>query len=106
MHDYTAKELKAHLDTADPAPLLLDVREPWEYELCHIEGARLIPMGQIDSALDSLDADREIIVICHHGGRSQRVADYLERSGFTNVANLTGGIDAWTNDVDPSLAKY
>ncbi|HLA75479.1 MAG TPA: rhodanese-like domain-containing protein [Gammaproteobacteria bacterium] len=106
MHDYTAKELKAHLDTAEPAPLLLDVREPWEYELCHIQGSRLVPMGQIDSALDSLDADREIIVICHHGGRSQRVADYLERAGFTNIANLTGGIDAWTNDVDPSLAKY
>ncbi|MEO5573499.1 MAG: rhodanese-like domain-containing protein [Gammaproteobacteria bacterium] len=106
MQDYTPLELKAYLDATDNDLLLLDVREPWEYAICHIEGSRLIPMGQIQDALDDLDAHQEIIVICHHGRRSEQVAEFLERSGFNNVANLTGGIEAWSEDVDPTLAKY
>lgn len=106
MRDYTPLELKKHLDATPADVLLLDVREPWEYALCHIQGSRLVPMGQIQDVMDDLDADQEIIVICHHGRRSEQVAEFLERSGFSNVANLTGGIDAWSQDVDASLAKY
>ena len=106
MRDYTPKQLKDYLDTTTSDVLLIDVREPWEYALCHIQDSQLIPMGQIQDAIDDLDAGQEIIVICHHGRRSEQVAEFLERSGFDNVANLTGGIDAWAQDVDPSLAKY
>ncbi len=106
MHDYTSEELRKHLDTSGSDVLLLDVREPWEYELCHIEGSKLIPMGQIQDALDDLDADREIVVICHHGRRSEQVAEFLERSGFSNVANLAGGLEAWAQEVDPGMARY
>lgn len=105
MNDYTPTELKERLNAAPP-PLLLDVREPWEYELVHIAGSRHIPMGQIQDAVDELDADQEIVVICHHGARSQQVANYLYNVGFSNVANLTGGIDAWSREVDPSLPQY
>lgn len=106
MNYYTATELKQHLDTAETLPLLLDVREPWEFELCHIAGSRLVPMGQIEDALDSLDAEQEIVVICHHGRRSEIVADYLQSSGFKDVANLAGGVEAWAEDIDPTMARY
>jgi rhodanese-related sulfurtransferase len=106
MRYYTPRELKAHLDTSDQDLLLLDVREPWEYELCHIEGSRLIPMGQIQDALDDLEDGQEIIVICHHGRRSEQVAEFLERSGFSNVANLTGGVEAWAQEIEPDMTRY
>jgi len=106
MREYTPQELKEYLATSDTDVLLLDVREPWEYELCHIHGSRLIPMGQVQDALDDLNADQEIVVICHHGRRSEQVADFLERCGFAHVANLVGGIEAWSQDIDPSLARY
>lgn len=106
MREYTPKELKEYLDTSAVDVLLLDVREPWEYELCHIRGSRLVPMGQIQDALDDLNADQEIVVICHHGRRSEQVADFLERCGFAHVANLAGGVEAWSQDIDPSMARY
>ncbi|MEW6353190.1 MAG: rhodanese-like domain-containing protein [Pseudomonadota bacterium] len=105
MEHYSAAELKERL-SAEPAPLLLDVREAWEYELCHIAGSRHIPMGRIAEVLDELDAEQEIVVICHHGSRSQRVTDFLESNGFSKVANLDGGIHAWACEVDPSLTQY
>lgn len=100
-------ELKAWLD--DPGrekPLLLDVREPWEYNIVHIEGSRLLPMRQVPAALDTLDAEREIIVICHHGIRSRQVARFLIDQGFDKVINLRGGLDAWARYTDPGLATY
>jgi len=106
MEYYTPQELHKRLAQAGPAPLLLDVREPWEYDIARIPGARLIPMSQIDAALDTLDAEQEIVVICHHGRRSQQVAQYLEANGFSQVANLSGGIEAWSLEIDPSLPRY
>lgn len=107
MRQLTAAEVKAHLDQADTAPLLLDVREPWEYDVCRIEGSTLIPMRQIPAAAEQLDPDRETIVICHHGVRSFSVARFLESElGFSNVINLKGGVDAWARDVDPGMATY
>lgn len=106
MREITAQQLKEYLQVTQPAPLLLDVREPWEYEICHIEGAQLIPMQQIPQAFKTLDPQQEIVVICHHGRRSLQVAGYLERMGFTRLINLTGGVDAWAHDVDRSMPTY
>ena len=106
MREITPQQLKTYLQVADPAPLLLDVREPWEYEICHIEGAKLMPMQQIPQTFKALDPQQEIVVICHHGRRSLQVAGYLERMGFTRLINLTGGVDAWAHDVDRSMPTY
>lgn len=106
MQQMSPQELQRHLEQADTPPLLLDVREPWEFRHCHIEGSRLIPMGRIPSTLDELDRDREVVVICHHGVRSQQVAWFLGRAGFQRVINLAGGIDAWARDLDPEMPTY
>lgn len=107
MRQLSAPELAAWL--ADPAreqPLLLDVREGWEFETCHIAGSTLIPMRLIPVRVSEIDDDREIVCICHHGARSMQVAAFLERNGFSNVTNLTGGVHAWAVQVDPSMPKY
>ena len=106
MREISAQQLKDYLQAATPAPLLLDVREPWEYEICHIEGAKLMPMQQIPQTFKTLDPQQEIVVICHHGRRSLQVVGYLERMGFTRLINLTGGVDAWAHDVDRSMPTY
>ncbi len=100
-------ELKEWLD--DPRrdkPQLLDVRETWEFERCHVEGAELLPMASISSRYGELDPQREVVVICHHGVRSFHVARFLEHNGFTHVVNLTGGVDAWSREVDPLMPLY
>lgn len=86
--------------------VLLDVREPWEYTQVHVEGARHIPMGQIPERLAELDPKARYVVMCHHGGRSQQVAQFLTDKGFGQVANLAGGIDAWAEALDPNLVRY
>lgn len=106
MKRFTPAQLKHYLEQSGKPPLLLDVREPWEYETCHIEGSQLIPMGQIQSVVDSLDRNKETVVICHHGIRSRAVAIFLEREGFSNVINLEGGVDRWADEVDPLMQKY
>jgi adenylyltransferase/sulfurtransferase len=100
----TAKELKRRLDAGEQL-CVLDVREPWEYKIAQI-GGKLIPMKEIQQRLLELDRDLEIIVHCHHGVRSQRVAEFLQQSGFSRVTNLAGGIDAWSREVDPRVPKY
>lgn len=107
MRQMTAPELAAWL--ADPAreqPLLLDVREDWEFETCKIAGSIQIPMHLIPVRVSEIDDDREVVCICHHGARSMQVAAFLERNGFSNVTNLTGGVHAWAVQVDPSMPKY
>lgn len=107
MQHISPAELKAWLD--DPQrdkPLLLDVREPWEFERCHIEGAVSLPMNGIPARLAELPRDRDIVVICHHGVRSYHVARFLDHNGFTRVINLTGGVDAWAKAVDPTMPTY
>lgn len=107
MEHLSAPDLAAWLaDPSRPRPLLLDVREPWEYETCHIEGAALMPMHSIPARIDDLDEDAAIVCICHHGMRSLQVAAYLEQHGFKLLSNLTGGIDAWARQVDPAMPKY
>ncbi|NTV10169.1 MAG: sulfurtransferase [Zoogloea sp.] len=93
-------------DTARPRPVLLDVREQWERELCRIEGSESMPMASVPVRLAELDPDAPTVVICHHGGRSMQVAMFLEHQGFTGVINLAGGVHGWAAQVDPAMAQY
>ncbi len=104
MRELDADELRQHLEAN--SPFLLDVRQPWEYDVCRLENSTLIPMGQIPARVDELDKDRETVVICHHGIRSRQVARYLEQAGFSNVINLKGGVNAWAKTVDTEMATY
>jgi len=97
--------LKARLDRGESV-LILDVREPFEIALAPFPGATHIPMGDMPSRLTELDPDRETVVVCHHGVRSAQVAMYLAQMGFERVLNLAGGIDAWSEDADPSTPRY
>lgn len=108
MRTLTTLQLHERLSGQSDAqqPVLLDVREPWEFEICHITGSQHVPMGRIPQMLGELDSSAETVVICHHGMRSAQVTQYLERSGFTNVYNLTGGIDAWAREVDRGMPQY
>lgn len=107
MQHLSAPDLAAWLnDPARPKPLLLDVREPWEYAHCHLDGSTLMTMQTIPARIDDLDEDAEIVCICHHGARSLQVAAFLERNGFNKIRNLTGGIHAWAVQVDPTMPTY
>jgi rhodanese-related sulfurtransferase len=107
MQHITAPELADWLaDAARAKPFLLDVRENWEFETCHIAGSTLMPMQTIPARIDDLDEDAQIVCICHHGARSLQVAAFLEHHGFGKVSNLTGGIHAWAVQVDPAMPKY
>ncbi len=87
-------------------PLLLDVRELQEWQFCRIEGARHLPMSQIQQRVGELDPTRETVVYCHHGVRSHMVAELLITKGFSRVASLTGGIEAWSVFIDSSVPRY
>ena len=105
MREMTPTQLREHLNSgADP--LLLDVREPWEYRICCLKNAQLVPMRTIPSMFGELDPQRETVVICHHGIRSRQVAMFLDHQGFGNVINLQGGVDAWAKQVDPLMPTY
>ncbi len=106
MRHMSPAELREHLADNPNPPLLLDVREPWEYDICKLPKTRLIPMRQIPQAIAGLDPQRETVVICHHGIRSRQVALFLERQGFNAVINLEGGMAAWSRDLDPEMPSY
>lgn len=107
MQTLTAPELAAWLaDASRDKPVLLDVREPWEFQTCRIEGSVPIPMNSIPARLQELDDETPIVCICHHGARSMSVAAFLERNGFSQVINLTGGVHAWALQVDNSMPTY
>jgi rhodanese-related sulfurtransferase len=105
-YEITAEQVKAKLDSGDDF-LLLDVREPWEFETARIDGARLMPMGDIPSrAHQELDPEDAIIVVCHHGVRSMNVTAWLRQQGFEKAQSMRGGIDAWSRSVDPKVPVY
>ncbi len=85
---------------------LIDVREAHELAICGIEGAAHIPMPQIPAHTGDLPAGHPIVVMCHHGGRSQMVVNFLRKNGHANAINLAGGIDAWSEEIDPSVPRY
>ena len=93
-------------DASREKPFLLDVREPWEFETCHLDDASLIPMRDIPMRVDDIDLDVPIVCICHHGARSMQVAAFLASRGATDVHNLTGGLAAWSRLVDPAFPTY
>ena len=89
------------------SPLLLDVREPWEYETASLPNSLLMPMGEVASRAHSeLDPDAPIVVMCHHGACSLNVALWLRDQGFTHAQSLSGGIDAWSRSIDPEIPRY
>lgn len=107
MQIVSATELSQWLgDAGRKQPVLLDVREDLEIRTAAMPGITHIPMGQIPARMNELDEDAEIVCICHHGARSMQVASFLERQGYQHVYNLTGGIHAWSTDVDPSVPQY
>lgn len=107
MQNLSVTELAARLaDASRKAPLLLDVREPWEFQTCSIPQSLLMPMREVPARLGELDGASEIVVICHHGHRSMRVAMFLHARGHARVYNLAGGVDAWARSVDPAMPVY
>ena len=107
MKQISAPELAAWLsNAAREKPVLLDVREPWEFERARIAGAQLVPMREVPGRLAEIDQEKPVVAICHHGGRSMQVALFLEKAGYNNVHNLVGGVDAWSRTVDPAVPLY
>ena len=105
--EITPPELDAwRKDASRPAPHVVDVREPWEFDRAHLPGTTLIPMREIPARMSELPEESELVVMCHHGSRSAQVALWLGRNGFTRVHNLAGGIDAWSRLVDPAIPRY
>ena len=98
-------DLAARLARGDTITLL-DVREQWEYETVHLEGSVLLPLSELTHGSALLDKNAEYVALCHHGMRSEMAASWLRNQGFASVINLVGGIDAYSVDVDPSLARY
>jgi adenylyltransferase/sulfurtransferase len=103
--EITPRELAARMARGDDI-LLIDVREPEEWAIARIEGARLIPLGTLQDAASGLDASRDIVVHCHHGIRSAAAVRFLRTQGFERVANLAGGIARWSSDVDAAVPQY
>lgn len=108
LREFRPRELQEYLRSATEQPLLLDVREPWEFDICRISGSTLIPMNAVPGAVTTgeIANHREIVVICHHGIRSRQVAIYLQHMGCERVINLAGGVEAWARELDLSMATY
>lgn len=102
----SVSEYRQWLDDNKSGYTLLDVREPWEIETCALDNTISIPMGQVSSRLAELDREQPIVVVCHHGIRSQRVALFLEHAGFEPVYNLRGGVAAWAKEIDTAFPTY
>jgi len=102
----TAEDVKAALDKGETFTLI-DVREPWEYDVAKIEGSKLMPMGDVPGrAHQELDPDERIIAYCHHGVRSLNVVNWLRQQGFEKAQSMSGGIDRWSRVVDPKVPTY
>lgn len=107
MQQLSVTDLAAWLaDDSREKPQMLDVREQHEWAICRIEGSQLMPMNTVPARAQDLDPDRALVCICHHGGRSMQVAIFLERNGFAQVHNLSGGLDAWALQVDKGMTRY
>jgi sulfur-carrier protein adenylyltransferase/sulfurtransferase len=100
-----ALELKAKMDRGDDF-VLVDVREPHEYQICRIPGSKLIPLGEVPKRVNELNTADDIVVHCKMGGRSAKAVEFLKQAGFRKVKNMKGGILAWSDKVDPTVPKY
>jgi rhodanese-related sulfurtransferase len=106
MQNIDPGQLKMRLDDPCSRPLLIDIREPWEFDICRIEGSENVPMAQLAARMAGLERDRDTVIICHHGLRSRQVAEYLSSLGHGGVLNLEGGLDAWARTIDPDMPQY
>lgn len=107
MLDYEISSTEAAELLREGKAKLIDVREPWEFATARIEGGVLMPMGEVPArAHQELDPDERLVVVCHHGMRSMNVAVWLRNQGFDQAQSLRGGIDAWSAEVDPKVARY
>jgi rhodanese-related sulfurtransferase len=106
MQQMSVRELKERLAQPGDKPVLLDVREGWELKICALPGVLHIPMGQVPARITELDPQQEMVVVCHHGVRSLRVAHFLASRGFSKLCNLQGGVDAWAREIDPAMHTY
>ena len=104
IRDLAPKEFQDYL--VDNEVILIDVREQWEFDICQIKGAILMPMGEIAESYVKLNKDSKIVLYCHSGIRSMHVADFLLSKGFQSLANLQGGIDAWAQEIDTTVERY
>jgi adenylyltransferase/sulfurtransferase len=104
--EVSVAEANALLAAKPQVALILDVREPHELAITHLAGATHIPMREIPARVATLPRDRHLLVLCHHGYRSQRVTQFLRDQGFTAVSNIAGGIEAWAEEIDPTMARY
>jgi rhodanese-related sulfurtransferase len=104
--EVTAAALVEELDAGQRPPILLDVRDPWEWEIARIDGSRLVPLGDLAGRLGQLDTRAPIVTICHHGLRSAHARDLLRAAGFSGVRSLSGGIDGWAQTVAPGMPRY
>lgn len=106
VREIAPKEFESRWGVPPMGITLLDVREAWEVATAHVEGSIQLPMGQVPSRLAELDPNAPLVVMCHGGMRSLQVAQYLTEQGFAEVYNLSGGIDAWSQEVDPAVPRY
>ena len=104
--ELSVEETYALLNREPSGVTLIDVREPFEVEICRIAGAQLIPMREIPNRLESFSGDKHLLIYCHHGGRSLRVTEYLRGRGLHRVSNMRGGIDAWAQQIEPGMRRY
>ena len=104
MQRFSAQQLAAYLE--HHSPQLIDVREPWEFDICHIENSQLLPMAQVPSSLAVFRQAKESVIICHHGIRSLQVAHFLAMQGIQNTINLDGGVEDWARYVDLDMPAY
>jgi rhodanese-related sulfurtransferase len=105
--EIAARDVAARVQSGEAGLILLDVREPWEFATAQIAGSKTIPMGEIPSrAFEELDPEAHIVTVCHSGVRSLNVAVWLRNQGFDKVQSLSGGIDSWSRDVDPTVPRY
>jgi rhodanese-related sulfurtransferase len=103
--EITPAEVKRRLDQGQKL-LLIDVREPWEFDICNIAGAKLIPMGTVPANVQALDTDDDIVIYCHRGMRSLDVAVWLRGQGVERAKSLAGGIERWSLEIDPNVPRY
>jgi rhodanese-related sulfurtransferase len=103
--DITVGELKRRLDQGEPLAIL-DVREPWEWDICRIPDSLFIPLNRLPGSLENLPKDSPLVVLCHHGVRSRMAVDWLQANGVKQVLNLAGGIDAWARQIDCQMKVY
>ena len=104
MQRFSARQLAEYLK--EHKPRLIDVREPWEFDICHLQNSELVPMGQVPARLQLFHESPEYVIICHHGIRSLQVINFLAHHGIQNTINLDGGVDAWAREIDLTMPLY